>query len=170
MSRMRRTAYFISLVVVAFAVCGCADYEMDKHEVLSVIRFRDSSYVDRVLLPKGEDKIMIDRLCYTDATVYADDVLSVDDLRAEDMYVPLEKDYFLIYPYEVIDATDEISDYVLYDLKWSDLQSLEVDTDTLRILDEDPILFMEDVYPLKMHKTLDDFVSYLNGLIDNEEM
>lgn len=165
MRRMKKVARFFPLIVVLMAVAGCAEYEMDNHEVLSVVRFRDSSYVDYVLLPKGVNDVRMNRLSYTDASVYADEVLSVEELRSGDKYVPLEKDYFLVYPYEVIDATDAPSDYVLYDMKWSDLQSLDMDTDTLPVLDEEPILFMKNVYPLKKHKTLDDFIAYINSLI-----
>lgn len=165
MRRMKKVARFFPLIVALMAVAGCAEYEMDNHEVLSVVRFRDSSYVDYVLLPKGVNDVRMNRLSYTDASVYADEVLSVEELRSGDKYVPLEKDYFLVYPYEVIDATDVPSDYVLYDMKWSDLQSLDMDTDTLPVLDEEPILFMKNVYPLKKHKTLDDFIAYINSLI-----
>ena len=77
---MKKVARFFPLIVALMAVAGCAEYEMDNHEVLSVVRFRDSSYVDYVLLPKGVNDVRMNRLSYTDASVYADEVLSVEEL------------------------------------------------------------------------------------------
>jgi hypothetical protein len=113
---------------------------------------------------------VFNHLSFADGKIRRDTVVELKDFNASSIYIPLHNEYYLVFPYEIIGSKDRMDDLLLYEVKWEDVKNANKEIEEYNIITSSPLDVKKAVYPLKRHRTIEDFVDYLNELIDEDEL
>lgn len=159
--------------IILLLLPGCSPvYQETEANVLCVVKFKNKGYEDYVLssVKSDNDGLNYKHMIYlngmVEESVYDVSLKDIDSLASEDLYIPLNNGFFLVFPFKIMSGRDKLDDFILYNVKWSQMGSLDLNVSEYKVLDSHPLDIKKDIVPLKKHETLNDVIVYVNDLID----